>query len=205
MTGTFCICRLIKMNAYRYYSFTTYTKYFGKLRFLTPDTHTHTYVCLSGGFEVLVFRKILSTYKWMIPYFRDFSISISFRNTARKSFLWRQAVKAKQWASSNRYLCDRIHSCLAFPKLVLKKWYSKNFRKIHSKTLVSESLFNMVAGLHQRRCFPVNFSKFLRPLFLDSTSGRLFLAAIMCFVGNICRWPQITLKWLSLQLFSGEF
>ena len=49
------------------------------------------------------------------------------------------------------------------------------FRKIHRKTPVPESLFNKVAGLRPatllkkrlwHRCFPVNFAKFLRTPFL---------------------------------------
>ena len=56
--------------------------------------------------------------------------------------------------------------------------------KIHKKKPVPESLFIEVAGLRSatvlkkrlgRKCFPVNFAKFLRTPFLQNTSGRLLL------------------------------
>ena len=43
---------------------------------------------------------------------------------------------------------------------VLQKRYSENFHKIHKKTPVLGSLFNMKLQRLQRRCFPVNFAKF---------------------------------------------
>ena len=59
---------------------------------------------------------------------------------------------------------------------------SKKSRKILEKTPVLESLLNKAAGLWlrnffkktlRRRCFPVNFGKFLRTPFLQNNSGRL--------------------------------
>ena len=52
---------------------------------------------------------------------------------------------------------------------------------------MSESLFNKVAGLRAaillkmrlwHRCFPVNFVRFLRTLYLQNTSGRLLLQGV---------------------------
>ena len=66
----------------------------------------------------------------------------------------------------------------------VKEGCSQKFLKIHRKTPVSESLFNKVAGLTpatffkkriSRRCFPVNFAKFLRTPFLQNTSRRQLL------------------------------
>ena len=38
--------------------------------------------------------------------------------------------------------------------------------------------FAKFTGKHWRRCFPVNFGKFLRTPFLQNTSGRLLLAFV---------------------------
>ena len=80
-------------------------------------------------------------------------------------------------------------------------WWEKNFRSIHwrcsvkkgvlkyfakltAKRLYQSFFFNKVAGLRPapllkkriwHRCFPVNFAKFLRIFFVQSTFGRLLL------------------------------
>ena len=56
----------------------------------------------------------------------------------------------------------------------------KTFHKIHRKTplkypLFNKSIFNLLKRRPWRRCFPVNFVKFLRIPFLQNTSGRLLL------------------------------
>ena len=60
----------------------------------------------------------------------------------------------------------------------------KNFTKFTGRHLCQSPFFNKVAGLRpvtllkkrlQRRCFPVNFVKFLRTPFLQNTSRRLLL------------------------------
>ena len=52
---------------------------------------------------------------------------------------------------------------------------------------MAESLFNKVAGLRpatllkkrlRHKCFPVNFTKFLRTTFLQDTSGRPLLEGV---------------------------
>ena len=48
-------------------------------------------------------------------------------------------------------------------------------RKIHSKTPAPESATLLKKRL-RRRCFPVDFAKFLRTPFSQNTSGRLLLS-----------------------------
>ena len=64
-----------------------------------------------------------------------------------------------------------------------KRVFLKTLQNVQKNTL-PESLFNKVAGLRvrkfikkrfQHRCFPVNFAKFLRPLFVQNTSELLQL------------------------------
>ena len=66
----------------------------------------------------------------------------------------------------------------------VKRGVFKNFAKFTGKHLRYSVFFNKVAGLLPsnlskkrlwRRCFPVNFAKFLRTPLLESTSKRLFL------------------------------
>ena len=47
----------------------------------------------------------------------------------------------------------------------------RNFAKFTGKHLRQSFLFKEVAGLGPVTCFPVNFAKFLRTSFLQSTSG----------------------------------
>ena len=66
------------------------------------------------------------------------------------------------------------------PDVFCKKRCSQKFCKIHRKTPVSESLFLIklqasASGRLWHKCFPVNFAKFLRTRFLQSTSRRLLL------------------------------
>ena len=70
------------------------------------------------------------------------------------------------------------------PDAFCKKMCSSKFHKIHRKTPVPETFFNRVVGLRPAtllkkrfwyRCFPVNFVKFLRTIFLQNTSERLLL------------------------------
>ena len=65
-----------------------------------------------------------------------------------------------------------------------KKGVLRNFTKFTGKHLCQSLFFNKVAGLSPaallrkrlwHRCFPVNFAKFRRTPFLQSTSGRLLL------------------------------
>ena len=64
----------------------------------------------------------------------------------------------------------------------------------HRKIPVPESFFNKVrpqsATLLRkkfwRRCFSVNFTKFLRKLFLQNTSGRQFLQIHVPYIQHIC-------------------
>ena len=71
------------------------------------------------------------------------------------------------------------------PEVAFKERCSKKTHKISRKTHVLESLFNKVAGVRPaillkkrlwHRCFPVNFTKFLRTYFTEhhwATASRL--------------------------------
>ena len=70
------------------------------------------------------------------------------------------------------------------PEAFCKKMCSWKFHKIHRKTPVPETFFNKVAGLRPatllkkrlwHRCFPVNFAKFLRTIFLTERLRWLLL------------------------------
>ena len=103
-----------------------------------------------------------------------------------------------------------------------KKRCSWKFHKIHKKTPVNArvSFFNKVAGLCQslffnkvaglrpatlfkkrlwRRCFPVNFVKFLRTPFLQNTSGRLLLKSFRTL------YLQCLFKILNIQTVFSNF
>ena len=67
-------------------------------------------------------------------------------------------------------------------KCSLKKVFLKNFTKFSGKYLCWSLFFNKVSGMRpttllkmilQQRCFPVNFVKCLRTLFLQNTSRQL--------------------------------
>ena len=67
-----------------------------------------------------------------------------------------------------------LHTQKQSPGGVLRKRCSEQFRTIHRKTTLPESLFNKVAGLRLatlmkkrpwHRCFRMNFAKYLRTLF----------------------------------------
>ena len=69
------------------------------------------------------------------------------------------------------------------PKSSIKKIVLKNFTKFTGKHQCKSLFFNKVAGLRlatlfkkrlRHRCFPVNFRKFLRTLFVQNTSGGCF-------------------------------
>ena len=60
------------------------------------------------------------------------------------------------------------------PEVFCKKGVLKNFSKFIGKHLCHSLFSNKVAGL-RHKCFPVNFAKFIRTLFLRYTSGRLLL------------------------------
>ena len=64
------------------------------------------------------------------------------------------------------------------PEVFYKKGVLRNFIELTGKHLYQSVFFNKVACLNKtlwRRCFPVNFVKFLRTRFLQNTSGRLLL------------------------------
>ena len=69
------------------------------------------------------------------------------------------------------------------PEVFCKKGFLRNFAKFTGTYLCQCLFFNVVAGLRTatllkkgfwKRCFPVNFAKFLRNLFSQNTSGGCF-------------------------------
>ena len=72
----------------------------------------------------------------------------------------------------------------------IKKGVLRNFTKFIVKHVCQSLFFNKVANLRPatllkkrlwRRCFPVNFTKFLRTSFLQNTSRRLLLSLSLLF------------------------
>ena len=86
-----------------------------------------------------------------------------------------------------------------------KKGVLRNFAKLTGKRLCQSIFFNKVAVirpvtlLKKKRlwhwCFPVNFTKFLRTLFLQNTFGRLLL---FLYEVNLGQYRQI--RWLLVVL-----
>ena len=70
------------------------------------------------------------------------------------------------------------------PEVLCKKKCSYKIRKIHCKTPVPESL-NFIKKETLRRCFPMNFAKFLKTPFLHNISGRLLLK-VHCIIIKNC-------------------
>ena len=76
------------------------------------------------------------------------------------------------------------------PEVFCKKSVLRNLAKFTGKRLCQSLFFNKVADL-RHRCFPVNFTKFLRTNFLQNTSGRLPLDIKLplfntgCFLGKL--------------------
>ena len=74
--------------------------------------------------------------------------------------------------------------CFSHQRCSVRKGILRNFGKFTGKHLCQGLIFNNVVDLRPatfikmrpwRRCFPVNFAKFLRTPFLQKTSGRLLL------------------------------
>ena len=77
----------------------------------------------------------------------------------------------------------------------IKKGILRNFAKFTEKHLCQNLFFNKVVGLKMRlwhRCFPVNYTQFLRAPFLQNTSGRLLLKFILkSFYDEQCNYKWI--------------
>ena len=84
------------------------------------------------------------------------------------------------------------------PEVFLRKGVPRNFTKFTGKRCCQSLFFNQVAGFRSttllkrrlwHRCFPVNFSKFLKTLFLHNASCRLLLNNVKnSLVGAIARY-----------------
>ena len=103
----------------------------------------------------------------------------------------------------NKFL-NRGNNRSSRPEIFLKKGVLRNFAKFTGNHLCQRLFFNKVAGLRLifdevaglrpatllkkslwHRYFPVNFAKFLRTPFLQSTSRRLILDLINYFLLDI--------------------
>ena len=78
----------------------------------------------------------------------------------------------------------------------LKKSVLKNFLKFTGKHLCQSPFFKKVVGLRPvtllkkrlwHRCFPMNFTKFSRTLFLQNTFGRLLLNKVKVLTVTVLR------------------
>ena len=79
---------------------------------------------------------------------------------------------------------ETFNFILLFDRCTVKKGVLRNFAKSTENRLRQSLFFNKVTGLGPvtllkkrlwHRCFPLNFTRFLRTRFLQNTSGRLFL------------------------------
>ena len=86
----------------------------------------------------------------------------------------------------------------------MKKGVPRNFKKFTGKRLCQSLFFNKVAGLRPatllksglwHRCFPVNFVKFPRTLFLQNFSGRLLLNRVELYFSKFWKttFPRISI------------
>ena len=80
------------------------------------------------------------------------------------------------------------------PELFYKKGVLKNFAKFTGKDLC-QILFSKKKKLWHR-CFPVNFAKFLRILFLQSTSWKLLL---------YISWSLIIWQWAAIKTHPRDY
>ena len=99
------------------------------------------------------------------------TIHTDFANGA-KNISMKNEIKLKQ----NKQFRNSHRRCS------LRNGILRNCAKFTGKHLCQSLFFNKVAGLRPlfkkrlwHRCFPVNFTKFLRAPFLQNTSGRLLL------------------------------
>ena len=115
------------------------------------------------------------------------------RTTAPKNFLWNSLnFKVSQYGyiTENEWT-HLTHIRSSRPELYCKKRVLRNFAKFTGKHLCKSIFFNTVAVLKPatlfkkrlwHRCFPVNFTKFLRTPFLQNTTGGSFCQIFLYFV-----------------------
>ena len=85
------------------------------------------------------------------------------------------------------------------PEVFCAKGILKNFARFTEKHLCQSLFFNKVADLRAatllkkrpwHRCFPVDFPKFLRTSFLQSTSSGCFWSLFLITPKKYCMWIQ---------------
>ena len=121
----------------------------------------------------------------------DFNKCSFSKNTSRRLFpdfpllcnMDIQTVRSEKWKCQRNYFRFNCYRS-SRPELFCKKGVLKNFAKFTGKHLWQSLFFNKVAGLRPatlwekrlwHRCFPVNFPKFLRTLFLTELLRWLLL------------------------------
>ena len=87
----------------------------------------------------------------------------------------------KFWVKDTLFLVGYAYIRNSCRRCPIKKGVLKNFTKFTAKHLRRSLIFNKVAGTMKKklwyRCFPVNFVKYSRTLFVQITSGRLLLTS----------------------------
>ena len=77
----------------------------------------------------------------------------------------------------------------------MKKVVLKNFANFRGKHMCENLFFNKVAGSRLwNRCFPLNFTKYLKAVFLQNTFGRLLLISSDFYY--LTRWKP-SAHWLT--------
>ena len=103
--------------------------------------------------------------------------------TYNKVYHWYVKISADIFVHHFRLLIFLLtHFRRSLPEVFCIKGLHRNFAKFTGKPLRQSLFFNKVAGWpatlfkkwHSHRCFPVNFSKFLRTSLLTNTSGGYF-------------------------------
>ena len=79
------------------------------------------------------------------------------------------------WNTSTKISLLLVPTEAVAQRCSLRKGVFRNFAKFTGKHQRQKLFFNFIKKRLWRRCFPVNFAKFLRTPFVQNTSGRLLL------------------------------
>ena len=147
------------------------------------------------GYYGLLFKQFVCLYKQMRHVPQRSKIDFTqFEKTHGSSLINIEKIL-------NRPITKFLNSQKQPPEVFHKKGLVRNFAKFTGKHLCQRLFFNKVTGLRPvtllkkslwHRCFPVNFTKFLRTAFLQNTSRRLllnsndinFILLETCFIRN---------------------
>ena len=102
--------------------------------------------------------------------------------------LYAEAYSEPCQTSKMKLLCENNSHRSSRPEVLCRKGVLRNFAKLTGKHLCRSLFFNKVAGLRPgtllknklwRRCFPVNFAKFLRTPILTEHHRWLLLFTVL--------------------------